>query len=123
MIYNWAEGRPDELSFCQWWYEANWNINGGIDSTTAYVLPSIEGTKQKKSNPITKIWRFDQWKTWWNIKRRGLTTNFRTVADMDVYQPSDLLLIGALSHISRAGRIGVSTGSATEVLNPTTYSL
>ena len=96
MMYNWAEGRPDELTFCPWWVEANWNINGAVDSVTAYVLPSIEGTNQKRFNPITKIWRFNQWKTWWNIKRRGLTTDFRTVVDMDVYQPSDLLLIGAV---------------------------
>lgn len=92
-MYNWAEDLPDELTFCEWWWKATLgDTNGDMDSVAAYVQPSIEGTLMKnKKSPLP--WRFKQWKTWWNTKRRATVG---TVADMDVYQPIDLLLIGAV---------------------------
>ena len=95
MMYNWAKDRPDELTFCAWWTKSNWNINvlssGNSDSVTAYVLPSVEAVKQKDETGIFKFWRFKKWQEWW-----ALVIGSWDSIDMDVYQPNDLLLIGAV---------------------------
>lgn len=94
-MYHWAPGLPDKLELCPWWLQANIDRERlPKDSIAAYVLPAIEGSLQDDRNGRLKRWKFSQWKTWWDAKRRVIVDP--DLVDMDVYQPSDLLFIAAV---------------------------
>ncbi|KAM0797658.1 hypothetical protein BDR22DRAFT_824099 [Usnea florida] len=93
VLFHYADGKYDQLTFCPWWLEAIAQ-DPKLNSVSALLEPL------SRYSSFNHPGKFRKWYKWWQQER---PTGSNNKADIDVYLPRDIMYVHTFSHLSGAG--------------------